>query len=76
MLLLTFIVSFNNHLVDSNAQLNEIIPVEIKSNTLFDVGAWEFNYDVLYLNEVEGGKEVHSRYGSTAKSIAYLGRML
>ena len=34
---------------------NKNTAVEIKSNTLFDVGAWEFNYDVLYLNEVEGG---------------------
>ena len=29
--------------------------IEIKSNIPFEIGAWEFNYDDLYLNEAEGG---------------------
>ena len=30
------------------------------SNTLFDVGAWEFSYDDLYLNEVDGGDNLRA----------------
>ena len=29
--------------------------IEIKSNIPFEISAWEFNYDALYLNEAEAG---------------------